>query len=142
MKVELYRKYELRDGSIVQMLSSGPGSKTVTGIVIERGICLKGFDTKDLQWIDFPYFNQGTTNHQLDVVKLLPIEKIKGYRELSAGEIASVNSIKEVANNLVPLFEMMEGSADVDQRWLAIAKTDLQKGFMALTRAITKPEGF
>jgi hypothetical protein len=30
----------------------------------------------------------------------------------------------------------------VDERWLAIAKTQLQQGFMALRRAVTTPSGF
>jgi predicted dehydrogenase len=31
---------------------------------------------------------------------------------------------------------------DVDQRWVAIGKTDLQKGFMSLIRGIARPETF
>jgi hypothetical protein len=34
------------------------------------------------------------------------------------------------------------GSGNPDPRWLAIGKTDLQKGFMAVIRAIAKPETF
>ena len=35
-----------------------------------------------------------------------------------------------------------EGMPELDKRWLAIAKTDLQKGFMAATRSVAKPDFF
>lgn len=31
---------------------------------------------------------------------------------------------------------------NIDRRWLAIGVTDLQKGFMSLTRAVARPRGF
>jgi hypothetical protein len=36
----------------------------------------------------------------------------------------------------------MRDQSQHDQRWLAIGATQLQQGFMALTRAIAKPEFF
>ena len=44
------------------------------------------------------------------------------------------------------LVEKMEARArtqgDIDPRWVATARTDLQKGFMELERAIERAEGF
>ena len=73
--------------------------------------------------------------------------QIKGYRELSADEIAVMNSIKETAavvGKLVDVLDSLSLGDDiaVDKRWLSIGRTDLQKGFMALTRAVAKPEFF
>lgn len=79
--------------------------------------------------------------------------KIKGYRELSQGEIDVMNEIKAKAKEVGDLVERLEAHAKMssaegfegtafDGRWVAIAKTDLQKGFMSLTRAIAKPEFF
>lgn len=68
--------------------------------------------------------------------------KIKGYRELSQEEIDCMNTIKEAAADIGQLFEQLEQVAALDRRWLSIAKTDLQKGFMAATRAVAKPEFF
>ena len=75
-------------------------------------------------------------------------QKIKGYRDLSEEEIALMNEAKELAEKVGELVTKL-GTSDVvpttegiDQRWLAIAKTDLQKGFMALTRAIAQPTTF
>ena len=69
---------------------------------------------------------------------------IKGYRELSAEEIAVMNLIKTRGADLGEFFDRLEKQTDIelDKRWLAIAKTDLQKGFMALTRAVAKPDFF
>ena len=68
--------------------------------------------------------------------------KISGYRELSASEIDLVNTIKANGNDLGEAIETLELTPDVDQRALAIAKTQLQTGLMWLVRAIAKPEGF
>lgn len=67
--------------------------------------------------------------------------KISGYRELSQDEIDTMNMVKNAAKMVGGLIEDLDGE-DVDPRWVAIAKTDLQKGFMALTRAVAKPEFF
>lgn len=67
---------------------------------------------------------------------------IKGYRELNQDEIDTINDIKRTANEVGEIIDGMAGWAEADQRWLAIAKTDLQKGFMSLVRAVAKPEGF
>lgn len=74
---------------------------------------------------------------------------IKGYRDLSATEIASMNEVKELAalvGNLIDKLATEDpqllDSISVDKRWLAIAKTDLQKGFMSLVRSIAQPTSF
>lgn len=67
---------------------------------------------------------------------------IKGYRELTENEIDTINSIKETAEEVGAIIEGMTDWDGADQRWVAIAKTDLQKGFMALVRAVAQPESF
>ena len=68
--------------------------------------------------------------------------KIKGYRELSQAEIDVMNAVKEKAAEVGELVHELEQNKELDQRWVSIAKTDLQKGFMAATRAIAKPGFF
>lgn len=68
--------------------------------------------------------------------------KITGYRELDESEIECMNYAKEMASNVGEVIEKLTEHPGVDQRWLAIAKTDLQKGFMALVRSIAKPTTF
>lgn len=68
--------------------------------------------------------------------------KISGYRELSQEEIDAMNSIKELASAVGILVEELEDNPSLDQRWVAIAKTDLQKGFMAAVRSVAQPTTF
>lgn len=91
--------------------------------------------------------------------------KISGYRELSQGEIDLVNEIKAMGPQLESLILRVrshleaqiraiddatpEGHAESERllatepgRWAAIAKTHLQEGLMALTRAVAQPTFF
>lgn len=67
--------------------------------------------------------------------------KIKGYRELNEEEIERMNEIKQKSAEVGELIEKLHDTSS-DQRWVAIGATNLQQGFMALTRAIAKPEFF
>lgn len=67
---------------------------------------------------------------------------IKGYRDLSQEEIDLMNLVKGNAESIGKLIEHMETVEGLDGRWLSIAKTDIQKGFMALIRSIAQPTTF
>ena len=72
------------------------------------------------------------------------MDKITGYRELTSEE-AYINGLKELAEEVgsaVETLERNEDWLDIDARWVAIGKTNLQQGFMALTRAVAKPTTF
>ena len=68
--------------------------------------------------------------------------KITGYRELGESEINAMNYVKDMAKEVGGMIEDMRTDENIDQRWLSIAATDLQKGFMAATRSIAKPDFF
>lgn len=68
---------------------------------------------------------------------------IKGYGELMREEIDAINAIKTVADSVGKVIKDVEQlPCGVDMRWVAIARTELQQGFMALARAVARPEGF
>lgn len=81
---------------------------------------------------------------------------IKGYRDLSADEIALMNEAKELAEQVRDLVERVaklpptplnEGDAPPTvttspERAIAIARTDLQAGFMWLIHSIARPTTF
>lgn len=90
-------------------------------------------------------------------------QKIKGYRDLSAAEIALMNEIKahgeatdalirKVETHLSKQHVAANESQDPDEimrqartqpgRWLALARTDLQVGIMKLVRAVAQPGSF
>lgn len=71
---------------------------------------------------------------------------IKGYRDLSEAEIEQMNEIKALAEEVGLLCDALTHPAGTsghpDQRWVAIGRTQLQQGFMALVRSVAKPESF
>lgn len=85
--------------------------------------------------------------------------KINGYRELNQEEIDLMNEIKAFGPQLDQLVTKVQTyladknkhlpdevreSFDAAEplRWVAIGKTDLQTGLMALTRSVAQPEFF
>jgi hypothetical protein len=68
--------------------------------------------------------------------------KLTGYRQLSPNEAELINDIKRDGEKVGLTITALESDSSIDQRWLAIAKTDLQKGFMALVRAVAQPTSF
>ncbi len=69
-------------------------------------------------------------------------QKIKGYRDLSQEEIDLMNEVKAKGVELGELVDKLMNTDGLDKRWIAIAKTDLQKAFMSLRRSIKKPNHF
>lgn len=69
-------------------------------------------------------------------------KKIKGYRDLTQTEIDLMNEAKELAERVGDLVTRLKQTPDLDQRWVSIGQTDLQKGFMSVIRGIAKPTTF
>lgn len=69
-------------------------------------------------------------------------KEIKGYRELSQSEIDLMNEIKAKAAEFGELVAKLQATDDLDQRAIAIGKTELQTGFMWLVRGVAKPTTF
>lgn len=66
---------------------------------------------------------------------------VHGYKPQSEASIALVNRFKESEERLLRDLDAMAYSDgdSFDQRWIAIARTNLQQGFMALNRAVFQP---
>lgn len=90
-----------------------------------------------------------TTKQPIQEVKAT----IKGYRQLSAEEQALINEGKELAEQVGAWIEKLRGFTKdaailnnsgpvLDQRWVSIGATDLQRGFMAVIRGIAQPTTF
>lgn len=67
---------------------------------------------------------------------------LNGYRKLSEEEVALANEVKRMGSYVELLVEKLTSRPGIDQRAIAIARTELQTGFMWLTRGITKPTSF
>jgi len=81
--------------------------------------------------------------------------KITGYRQLSEAEVALMNEGKALAEACGVYIAKLREHADIarsnkepmrapplDQRWISIGATDLQRGFMAVIRGIAQPTTF
>lgn len=68
--------------------------------------------------------------------------KITGYRQLSDWDAQMMNVIKEHSVEVGKLVATLRKTEGLDQRWVELAADDLQKGFMALTRAVAQPTTF
>jgi len=80
--------------------------------------------------------------------------KITGYRQLSEGEVALMNEGKALAEQCGAYIAKLRTHADsrggscagndlhLDQRWISIGATDLQRGFMSVIRGIAQPTTF
>jgi hypothetical protein len=70
-------------------------------------------------------------------------KKIKGYRDLTQEEIDLMNKGKELAEKCGEFIQELESKGKtLDQRSVALGKTNLQQGFMWAIRGIAQPETF
>lgn len=67
---------------------------------------------------------------------------VHGYTDQPADKIDLVNANKITEERLLRQIEHLQAIAEPGEqpRWLAIAKTDVQKAFMSLNRAIFNPQ--
>jgi len=72
-----------------------------------------------------------TTEHQG-----LPVA---GYRSQSDINVTLVNHNKEAEERVLRILDDLGRVAEVDKRWLAIGRTAIENGFMAVNRSIFKP---
>ena len=64
---------------------------------------------------------------------------VAGYQPQTIAAVDLVNTNKVIEERVMRIIDALQAAGEADPRWLAIAKTDLEKGFMALNRSIFKP---
>lgn len=64
---------------------------------------------------------------------------VSGYKPQSEERVALVNRNKEIEEQTLRIFDELHGNPHIDQRWLAIGRTSIESGFMAMNRAIFQP---
>jgi hypothetical protein len=64
---------------------------------------------------------------------------VAGYRAQGSGAITVVNANKAAEERVLRLLDALATDAAVDQRWLAIGRTQIEQGFMAVNRAVFRP---
>ncbi|HEY2452891.1 MAG TPA: hypothetical protein VGI71_09760 [Scandinavium sp.] len=64
---------------------------------------------------------------------------VKGYRSLTDKDIANMNRLKEISRQFLAQLSFLD-NGEHDGRWLAIAKTEMQKACMSACRAVAQPD--
>lgn len=65
---------------------------------------------------------------------------VHGYRDQSNDAVEMVNHNKQIEESILQGMDAMRGNDQIDQRWLAIARTQMEQAFMAWNRSIFRPE--
>ena len=64
---------------------------------------------------------------------------VAGYRQQPQWAVDAVNSNKEIEEGTLRILDSLAENPEVDKRWLAIGRTQLEQAFMAINRSIFKP---
>lgn len=64
---------------------------------------------------------------------------VAGYRPQPARALELVNANKLVEERVLRILDELSAMSDVDKRWLAMGRTEIERGFMAINRAIFRP---
>lgn len=64
---------------------------------------------------------------------------IAGYRPQTTDAVAAVNRNKELEEMVLRQLDYLANVEPTDRRWLAIGRTAIEQGFMAVNRAVFKP---
>lgn len=64
---------------------------------------------------------------------------VAGYQAQSDDRVSLVNQNKVIEEQVLRIIDGLGDAGVGDPRWLAIARTDIEKGFMALNRAVFQP---
>jgi len=70
---------------------------------------------------------------------VLPDLTISGYRPQARDAVYLVNDNKRMEEEVLRALDHMTGNTMFDQRWTAIARTNIEQGFMAINRAVFRP---
>ena len=64
---------------------------------------------------------------------------VPGYRPQTDRAVQIVTGFKQDEEVLLRAMDRMKDDPEFDQRWLAVARTQIELGFMALNRAVFRP---
>ncbi len=65
---------------------------------------------------------------------------VHGYRPQNPVAVEMVNQHKQMEEELLRRCDYLLTLPDIDMRWLAIGRTHIEQAFMAINRAVFKPE--
>lgn len=91
-------------------------------------------------YINQNYFEVEIMTEEPDDEKKTEGLPVAGYIAQTDWNISRVNANKRAEEAVLKALDGLAEMADVDKRWLAIGRTQIEQGFMAVNRSIFKPE--
>lgn len=64
---------------------------------------------------------------------------VAGYRPQSSSKVDLVNANKALEEQCLRALDALAADPDTDKRWLAIGRTAIENGWMAVNRSVFKP---
>lgn len=64
---------------------------------------------------------------------------VPGYRPQPTANVEAVTANKHLEETILRALDALAEESAIDQRWLAIGRTHIEQGFMAVNRAIFRP---
>lgn len=64
---------------------------------------------------------------------------VAGYRAQWPQAVERVNANKEIEERVLRILDELALLPEVDKRWLQAGRTDIEKGFMSVNRAVFQP---
>lgn len=64
---------------------------------------------------------------------------VAGYRPQADAKVALVNANKQAEERVLRILDALAEQPETDKRWLAIGRTAIEQGFMAVNRSIFQP---
>lgn len=64
---------------------------------------------------------------------------VAGYQPQSDEAVANVNTMKCAEEIILRALDDLAGCDKIDKRWLAIGRTAIEQGFMAVNRSVFRP---
>jgi hypothetical protein len=64
---------------------------------------------------------------------------VAGYQPQTSDNVAIVNANKAIEERVLRQLDQLAELENIDKRWLAIGRTAIENGFMAVNRSVFKP---
>jgi hypothetical protein len=64
---------------------------------------------------------------------------VAGYKPQSDEKVTLVNANKQVEESVLRILDYLKDMPGIDGRWLAVGRTHIEQGFMAVNRAVFQP---
>lgn len=65
---------------------------------------------------------------------------VSGYTDQSDARVALVNANKAAEERVLRLLDELAAQPNIDPRWFAIGRSQIEQGFMAINRAVFQPQ--